>query len=459
MEEKYTPFYWEKETRIPDTDITYKVCLKDYPLTDETGETDAVMFTYSYIRQPQDAARPVIFAYNGGPGAASSWVHLGLLGPRTLMLDDFLKSDKQAAWSLEDNRSSILSDADIVLIDPVGTSYSLILKESARKRYYSTTGDAESFVSLITSWLKEHHREEAPIYLLGESYGTIRNVVLADLLPENVHLKGIISIGTSLNVGAGPLPVEPNVRRLAANAAACWYHFHQGEMPEEEFIRQADDFAYGEYAHALLMGSRMEEDDREAVAEKLAYYSGMNKEFLLDHNLRYSEPEFLTRLYPHKVISTYDSRLTLPFEMEDFNPDMLNSLDNEPFMTRVGDSFDEAIAKYLKEELMIPEGRTYNPDDTLEIALGWAYGDNKKSTMDLPVELMQTRKDLRILFVAGYYDLQSTFDFLTYYLSQYDLPKDRTFVKVYQAGHASYVGGNNTAEITEDIRKLLRAEE
>ena len=163
-------------------------------------------------------------------------------------------------------------------------------------------------------------------------------------------------------------------------------------------------------------------------------------------------------MYPGKVISTYDSRLTLPFDPKDFNPDMLNSMDNEPFMTRVGDSFDEAIAKYLKEELAVPEGRTYNPEPLMDIALGWNYRDMEKSTMDLPVELMKRREDLKFFFVAGYYDLQSTFDFLTYYLSQYDLPEERTLVKVYQSGHASYVGGNNAEEITEDIRKLMQEE-
>lgn len=458
MEQTYTPFSWEAEKEIPETDIRYVVRLKDYPLFDETGEMDACMFSYSYIRRPEDSKRPVIFAYNGGPGAASSWVHLGLLGPRKLELEDFLEKEGRAGWKLADNPDTILDSADVVLIDPVGTSFSVITKGEARSRYYTTTGDARTFVDFIENWLKENHRERSPIYLLGESYGTIRNVAVADLLPETIHLKGIISIGTSLNVGAAPLPVEPNVRRLAANAAACWYHFHQEEMKEETFLKEADAFAYGPYAHALLMGSRLPKEERDEVAEKLAYYSGMDKAFLKEHGLRYTEPEFLTRVYPGKVISTYDSRLTLPFDPKDFNPDMLNSMDNEPFMTRVGDSFDEAIAKYLKEELAVPEGRTYNPEPLMDIALGWNYRDMKKSTMDLPVELMKRREDLKFFFVAGYYDLQSTFDFLTYYLSQYDLPEERTLVKVYQSGHASYVGGNNAEEITEDIRKLMQEE-
>lgn len=453
--EVYKPFFWEKEKQIPGSNVRYLVRLQDHPLKNESNEVDATMFLYSYIRQPQEAGRPVIFAYNGGPGAASSWVHLGLLGPKRLKLENFLKQEGRAGWRLEDVQDTILEQADLVLIDPVGTSFSVILKDSARKRYYSTLGDAKSFSDLIETWLEENGRKEAPVYLLGESYGTIRNVVLADVLPDWINLRGIISIGTSLNVGAAPLPVEPNVRRLAANAAACWYHFHQEEISEEEFIRQADVFAYGEYAHALLMGNRLEKDAFDRTVKQLSYYSGLDEAFLREHKLRYTEPEFLTRLCPGKVISTYDSRLTLPFSPEQFNPDMMNSLEHEPFMTRIGDSYEEAIEKYLKEELCIPENRTYNPEPMLDIALGWDYANAPKSTMELPVELMKNRKELNFLFVAGYYDLQSTFDFLTYYLSQYDLPSDRTFVRVYQSGHASYVGDGNAEAITQDIRKLI----
>lgn len=456
MEKKYDSFYWEKEKSIPGTDIHYLVRMEDFPLTDETGDTDAVMFSYSYIRQPSDGSRPVIFAYNGGPGAASIWVHLGLLGPRRLTMEDFLEKQGQAGWKLTDNRESILDTADIVLIDPVGTSFSLILKEDAKKRYYSTAEDARAFVCLITAWLKKNGRETSPVYLLGESYGTIRNVVLADLLPDSVQLKGIISIGTSLNVGAAPLPVEQNVRRLAANAAACWYHYHQGEMSEEEFIKEADEFAYGPYAHALLMGSRLDGDELEETVKKLAYYSGMQEDFLRENRLRFTEADFLTGLCPGQVISAYDSRLTLPLDGQEAAPDGLNNMEYEPFMTRVGNSYDEAIAQYLKEELAVPEARTYNPENMYDIAMGWEYADYPKSTMDLPVELMKSKKDLRFLFVAGYYDLQSTFDFLTYYLSQYDIPKERALVKVYQSGHASYVGGDNADRITEDIRNMIK---
>lgn len=452
----YKAFCWEKEAAIPGTDIRYLVRLEDHPLRDDGGDVAATMFSYSYIRKPVDAARPVLFAYNGGPGAASSWVHLGLLGPRRIVTEDFLESQGQAGWRLADAAGCLLDIADLVLIDPVGTSFSLILKDEARPAYYSTAGDAGSFVSLITAWLEKNGREDSPVYLLGESYGTIRNVVLADLLPKRVRLKGIISIGTSLNVGAAPLPVEQNVRRLAANAAACWYHYHRGEaVSQEEFIREADAFAYGPYAHALMMGSRLDEEARGEIAEKLAYYSGLPAEFLRENGLRFTEPEFLTRLLPGQVISTYDSRLTLPFDLADFNPDMMNSLEREPFLTRVGNSYDEAIARYLKEELAVPEGRTYNPEKMTDIAMGWNYKDYPKSTMDLPVELMRENQELRFLFAAGYYDLQSTFDFLTYYLSQYDLPKERVTVKVYQSGHASYVGGY-ADQMAADIRELMR---
>ena len=243
---EFIPYRWEAE-KIAPSGLRYRVRLADHVLTGTDGKAEATMFSWSYLAQGGGSRRPVVFAYNGGPGAASAWLHMGLLGPVLAQLPEYPDGlSHPARFELTPNPDFLLDQCDIVLIDPVGTGWAQLLDENAASRHYSTAGDARDFVDFICAWLAESGRENAPVYLLGESYGTIRNVALADVLPETVDLRGIIHVGTSLNVGARTtLLVEPNVRRLGANAAVCWYHHHQDECSCEDFVAQAMDFAYG----------------------------------------------------------------------------------------------------------------------------------------------------------------------------------------------------------------------
>ncbi len=457
----FTPFYWEKEK---ETAAGQKclVRLADFVLKDDEEKDEAVMYSYTYIGLPENKEKPVVFAYNGGPGSASEWLHMGLLGPKIMGIPGYPKVERPAKYTFGENEEFLLDCCDLVLIDPVGTGYAPLLCEEAASKYYSTKGDAVSFAKFIVNWLEINERTGAPVYLLGESYGTIRNVVLADELPESVNLRGIISVGTSLNVGAkGTLLVEPNVRRLGVNAAVCRYHYHP-ELDEADFIRDAMEFAYGDYARALLMGNRLPKEEREEVLEKLAYYSGLDKDLLDRQNLRFNEEDFMTKLRPGEFVSMYDARMTLPLEKKESLSTMENAdivevdFDQEPFISCIGSTIGDCMEKYYDEELARPEGRTYQ-SDTLPIAVNWDYASYEKDTLKLPVDLMKENENLRFLFVNGRYDLSSTFDFMTYYLSQYDLPKDRVDVKVLESGHASYIGDGNAAVLSQAVREFIKA--
>lgn len=350
-----------------------------------------------------------------------------------------------------------------MLIDPVGTGWARLLDESTAKRHYSTAGDARDFSDFICAWLAENGRQHAPVYLLGESYGTIRNVALADVLPETVDLRGIIHVGTSLNVGARTtLLVEPNVRRLGANAAVCWYHHHQDECSREDFVAQAMDFAYGDYARALLLGNRLNEAERESVLDRLSRFTGMDHDFLDKHDLRFGEVDFLLGCCPGAVVSTYDARLLYrPRQNERYSENSMESagiiepdMAQDAFMASVGPVYDRALAMYAADELCPPQREA--AEDMLSIARRWDYRGYEKDTLTLPVELMQRRPALRMMFVNGYYDLQSTFDFVTYYLSRFDLPSDRIRQTVLPSGHASYVGVGMVEALTKEIRQFIR---
>ena len=456
-------FKCESEKVHPVSGLKYTVRLTDFPLTGETGETEATMFSFSYVRAPRRAGRPVAFAYNGGPGSASVWLHMGLLGPKLVRFSGYPDVERPAHFELTDNTEFLLDQCDLVLIDPAGTGWAKPAEKTAAKAHYATAGDARDFARLIAAWLKENGREGDPVYLIGESYGTIRNLALADALDEGINLRGIVHIGTSINVGArGAMYVEPNVRRLGANAAACWYHHHRDAFRREDFVAQAMDFAYGDYARALLLGSRLDRAERESVLDRLAYYTGLDQAFLDSNGLRFGEIDFLLRLVPGEAVSMYDSRLTYrPEHGESYTSNKMDTagivepdLSQDAFMSCVGTSYEDAFARYVKAELAAPENREM-AGDMLSIAKSWDYRSFEKDTLELPVELMRKRPELRMLFVNGCYDLTSTFDFMVWYLSQYDLDDKRIERLVLPSGHASYVGEGMSDALNRKIREFI----
>lgn len=469
----FEPYYWEGQKQTPQG-IRYRICLAEHVLYAEPREDvpcepkdagEATMFSYSYtlMQDKETKDRPVIFAYNGGPGAASSWLHMGLLGPVLADVPGYPDSlEYPAKYTLTPNPDFLLDQYDIVLIDPVGTGWARLLDEGAASKHYSTEGDARDFADFICTWLRENSREKSPVYLMGESYGTIRNVVLADALPECVDLRGIIHIGTSINVGARTtLPVEPNVRRLGANAAVCWYHHHQEDCERDTFVKEAMDFAYGDYAHALLMGKRLPEESRKSVLERLSAFTGMDPGFLEEHHLRFGEVDFLLGCCPGAVVSTYDARLLYhPKATEKYSENTMEGagiiepdMKQDAFMAAVGPVYDRVLSDYISCELCPPDREMAT--DMMNIALLWDYRSYGKDTLTLPVELMARRPELRMMFINGYYDLQSTFDFVTYYLSQFDLPEDRVQHSVLPSGHASYVGEGMAERMTVEIRAFM----
>lgn len=451
---EFKPFHFEKESVHTISGIRFKTVVEDYLFYDAQGTPEASIYSYSYVAQPEKHDKPVMFCYNGGPGASSSWVHMGLLGPKQVIFPNHPSADSTTVYG--ENRNFLLDCCDLVMINPPGTCYTF-MRNDAKEKYLNTVGDAQAVGQFIQDWLKEHGRESAPVYLLGESYGTIRNIAVADILLEKVALAGIVSIGTSFNVGSPTtMLVEPNVRRLGANAACCWYHLHQEEKPQRQFVQEAMDFAYGEYAHALLMGSRLPAEEFEQILDRLHYYTGLNKDILCENDLRFDEITYLTKMLPGKLISAYDSRMTRPLASEMTEEDWSETLSSEPFFAFADGAISNALERYTREDIAAPEDRS--PDDNmLRIATNWDYSKLKKDTLSLPVELMERSTRLRFFFVAGYYDLQSTFDFVAYYLGRYRLPKDRVTFTTYDTGHAAYVGGTSASQVCEDIRSFISA--
>lgn len=450
----FEPFRFEKEKIDTSSQIKFKTVAEDYLFYDEGGNPEASLYSFSYIAKSMNKDRPVMFCYNGGPGASSSWVHMGLLGPKLVTFPDY-PDGKNAVYG--ENENFLIDCCDLVMINPPGTEYTFV-REDAEDKYFNTARDAAAVASFIEDWLKKYNRLSSNVYLLGESYGTIRNLAVADVLSSDVSLEGIVSIGTSFNVGSPTtMLVEPNVRRLGANAACCHYHHHRDEMPLSEFVSEAMNFAYGDYAHALLMGSRLPSDEFESTLEKLSYYTGLEKELLRANGLRFDEITYLTSMMKGKIISTYDSRLTRTLDKELTAEEWNSTIAEDPFIVYADNEIKNALLKYIEEDIDAPKDRTQEKS-MYQIAMKWNYMAFEKDTLVLPSELAEKNKRLRFFFAAGYYDLQSTFDFVTYFLGRYSLPKERVSFKVYESGHAAYVGGFSASLLSEDIRSFIKSD-
>ena len=301
--------------------IPYRTVSEDNFFVDEEGQPTATIFSYAYFRSDvaDPATRPVLFAYNGGPGCSSLWIHAGLFGPRRVKLEDELHLPTVPPFELEDNPHCLLDLCDIVLVDPVGTGFGRLIQEKARAEFYDADGDVKAMAMFIEQWLTRYNRRNSPILLAGESYGTGRSALLAaELLgagpvkPDTLGLSvsGIMLLGSTFFEAN---PAEPSAVNLITMAATNHYHHPEGKPDRDAFIAQAFDFAKTEYLSALFQGDALPEAKQAAIAEKLTYFTGIETEFWIRHHLRIDmQKEFAHLLLKDQglAVGFYDGRYT-----------------------------------------------------------------------------------------------------------------------------------------------------
>jgi len=282
---------------IKGVEIPYTATSENFPVINENGEVDATMFTISYERSDLKdySGRPVLFAWNGGPGCGSLFVHMGLLSPMRIKCGQGPDMPQTAPFELINNDNCLLDTCDIVCVDAIGTGYARLLNSEKKNIYCSTDKDVAVFVNCIRAWLTAHKRWNSPIYIMGESYGTIRNAMIADAMFYSynidgvggpLHVNGIIMLGSALNHGQEPFPIPNEILNLPSIAAANWYWHPEGKGTLEEFVNDCDQFCYDEYLQALALGNRLADDKCVEIAEKLSYYTGYSVEKLLNDKLK-----------------------------------------------------------------------------------------------------------------------------------------------------------------------------
>jgi carboxypeptidase C (cathepsin A) len=438
----------------------------------EKDEPAASIGYVAYVQRGVEAGRrPITFAFNGGPGSSSVWLHMGALGPRRIVIPDAGPS-LPPPYQVVDNAYSLLDRSDLVMIDPVGTGLSRAVGEAKDKDFWGVDPDIESVSRFIAQYVDDNHRWGSPKYLLGESYGTTRAAGVVDYLQtrNSMAFNGVILISVALNFEAFfPLPGNDTSYPLLlpSLAATAWYHHALPRRPAqlEPFLAEVRAFALGEYASALLKGNALIDAERDAVAEKIHQLTGLSADFVKKANLRVRGSQFAQELKRegHLTLGVLDSRFTGP------SFDLLGEdADYDPLSAAIGAPFTAAFLDYLHADLKFGQGRTYT---ILNEKVGgvWDFR-HRMPGLPFPNPLPNTASDLahalgynaglRVLALSGYYDLATPFFATEWMMNHLPIEKtqqSRIQIRTFETGHMIYLNEPSLKQLKDALAAFYDA--
>lgn len=439
-------------------------------ITNLYGEPTASIFSFSYIvDKPAVKDRPVMFVFNGGPGSSSIWLHMGVVGPRRVVLDREVNPSNLPPFGYRNNPYSLLDVADLVFVDPVGTGFSRAAGQARESDHYGLEEDADANARFIEAWLTEHGRWNSPKYLMGESYGGTRVAVMPRALAggpflggtlRGITLDGIVMVSASLGKERSPATraVEDGLA-LPSIAVAGWYHnrVERAGQTAAQYYDEAKLYGLGAYREALerLAAGKLATEEKRATAERLAALTGIAADEWLRRDLRI-EPEEARQILLARQdleIGAYDGRYTMPLAGSGGDP-----VADDPAMARYTPGFIAAFHQMIRNELGVDMRRPYNAITWVDLNFAWRWerpagGPEATPVGDLAIAMRRT-PGMRLLVANGYYDFVTTPASAEYELAVGQLPKDRIFTRNYQSGHMLYLG--ETAEaFANDVRAFI----
>lgn len=449
-------------TTIRGKEVQYTAASEEFPFFDELGEMEYTIHTISYVRTDGVVSgRPVIFAYNGGPGAASTLVNLGALAPERVKMGDAVSMHFTPPFEMETNPDTVLDICDIVTIDPIGCGFSRIFKPEV-KRYFNSESDASVIVQVIYKWLSAHRKWNCPVFIMGESYGTIRNALIAEQIylntsgqhcnALNIHLNGIIMLGTALDHGQTPLPIETAVINFSSIAASWWYHHREVCESLDEFLEEAENFAYRRYLPALALGDSISTDEKEEIISRLHYFTGLTREQIINKRLRVETSDYplMYMRNENRLISRYDGRF-LSGKMDEGAA--YDAFGDDPCSNRIMPAFTHCFNGYFREKLGINEGEVYD-GLSMKAAVDWDFHTAQSPYICLK-NAMRKNPGLKVMFGTGYYDMLTTAGYTRYLVRYAGLPQDRVRLRYYESGHMPYLGEKPAKKLGEDLRSFI----
>jgi carboxypeptidase C (cathepsin A) len=431
----------------------------------------AHIFYVAYFKSGAKAEdRPVTFFYNGGPGSSTVWLHMGSLGPKHVVTagDQHLPA---APYKMVDNAYSLLDASDLVFIDMPGTGFGRLVGKDAGKAFWGVDEDANAYARFIARFITKYSRWNSPKYIFGESYGTTRSAVLANILEndKDIDLNGVILLSqifnftTEIDSPTGNPGVDlPYVLALPTYAATAWYHKKLPQQPValEPFLKDVEDFAMGPYAHALALGTDLSAAEKQQVAEKLHEVIGLPVAYLLKANLRVSGGEFSKTLQDDQDLTT--GRLDTRFSGPHLDP-LSEGAEYDPQSSAISSAYVSLFNDYVRRDLKYGEGQTYLPMAEFG-GVQWnvVHRGNPVSlnvTNDL-ADALKTNPRLKIMVNGGYYDLATPFFAAVY--EEKHLPIPQSLAKNieydwYESGHMVYVNDDSLKQLHDRVAAFIKS--
>jgi carboxypeptidase C (cathepsin A) len=429
--------------------LKYTASTGRLPIKRDDGKIEAEMFYVAYTLDGQDAAkRPLTFAFNGGPGSASIWLHMGALGPKRVVLqpDGFMPP---APYRMEDNPYTLLDKSDLVLIDAIGTGFSRAADSDTMKKFWGVKGDIEAFSEFIRLFITRNERWASPLFILGESYGTTRAAGIAGYLADRgISFNGITLLSSVLNfetLEETNTNDQPYIFLVPSFTMIAGYHHKLAPDLAQDMNRarqEAEQWAAHDYALALAKGDALTPQERDKIVEQLAHYTGLTREVVDEANLRINVSKFTHYLLIDQKlrVGRLDGRYTGP------DP---NGLLDTPFYDPTGSAtqppFTSVFNNYVRSELGYKTDMPYHVMAPNAGFGKWDWGSAIQGFPDTASAMRQAivkNPYLRILVMEGYYDLATPYFAANYAIDHLNLPpkyRDNISYTTYDAGHMIYL--------------------
>jgi carboxypeptidase C (cathepsin A) len=451
---------------IQGKELKYTAVAGTLVLRDDAGDPKANFFSIAYTLDGVEdrARRPITFAFNGGPGSSSVWLHLGMLGPRRVKVPDDT-SVAAPPYGLKNNPHSILDLTDLVMIDPVSTGFSRPAEGEDKSQFHGYEEDIQSVGQFIHDYVTKNDRWLSPKFVIGESYGGIRSAGLSGHLLSRYRMPlcGIVMVSPAINfytLGFNAGNDLPYILFMPTYATTAWYHKALADdlqrLSVDEIHKQALEFATTEYVLALVKGHKLSDGERRAVAEKLARFTGLSREFVEDANLRISMQRFAKELLRSRglTVGRYDGRFTgVDADRAGEAPEY------DPSGSKVFGAFTAAINDYLRNELKFEDDKVY------EILGGnvqpWNYGRGNRTldTSDTLRSTMAQNPLMKVFLAAGYYDMACPPATAIYSLEHMALPaelQENLTYGFYEAGHMMYIYEPAMEKLRKDVEQFYK---
>lgn len=429
----------------------------------EKAKASIFYIAYTMDGDHKPAERPITFSFNGGPGSSSVWMHLGLLGPKRVLMDPEGKP-YPPPYQLVDNEYSLLPKTDLIFIDPVSTGYSRTVPKEKPEQFHNIQKDIESVGEFIRLWTTRNQRWASPKFIIGESYGTTRAGGLAEFLQGRygMYLNGIMLVSSILNFmtdGFDPGNDLPYILFLPTYTATAWYHKKLDADLQENLnktLAEVESFAMGEYTLALMKGNKLQGQERNMIIEKLARYTGLSQKYIDQTNLRINIFRFCKELRRDEgvTIGRLDSRYT-GFDRDDAG----ENWESDPSYNAILGAYASTMYDYLRRDLKFELDLHYEILSNLYET--WKYDTYENKYVNTAEQLRKAfslNPALKVIVCNGYFDLATPYFATTYTFDHIEIPAElqkNIQMTYYESGHMMYVRLESLAGVSKDLSDFI----